>query len=272
MSDLAGPGMSAKPAFSAIEVRDLQKSYGHVQALRGASLEVSSREVVALVGDNGAGKSTLLKCICGAVVPDAGEVLVNGVAIAGAGSGSPSDHGIGVVYQDLALAPHLSVLENVFLGHEVLRPGWRRRLGVLERRSMADRADESLRRLGIALPTTSLPVSLLSGGQRQAVAIARAVMWAKGAILLDEPTAALGARQTKIVCDLVRAVADQGTAVLMISHDITRIREFADRIVVMRQGGISAEFRADVATVAGIVQAMLEDSQHAEIGVAGRRA
>jgi simple sugar transport system ATP-binding protein len=242
------------PAISAVGV---VKHYGHVQALRGASLSVGYGEVVALVGDNGAGKSTLMKVMCGAVVPDAGEVWLGSATRLKPGHFDASQQGIGVVYQDLALAPHLSVLENVFLGHEVLRRRRGRWLGALDRRAMAQEADRSLRRLGIGLPSVEVPVSLLSGGQRQAVAVARAVKWAQHAILLDEPTASLGAKQTRVVCDLIQAVARQGLGVLIISHDLPSVTAIADRIVVMRRGEVAAELPAAGVTIAAIVEAML---------------
>lgn len=244
-----------KPA--AIAARAIRKRYGHVEALRGASLTVGLGEVVALVGDNGAGKSTLMKVMCGAISPDAGEVVLGDDVPVEAGRFNTAEQGVGVVYQDLALAPHLTVLENVYLGHEVLRadrPGW---LGLLDRRAMALEAEAALKRLGIRLPTVQVPVSLLSGGQRQAVAIARAVKWARRVVLLDEPTASLGTRQADIVMNLVRNVAQQGLGVLLISHDMERLTRVADRIVVMRRGTIVAEFPGASATLTQIVEAML---------------
>ena len=242
---------------AAITARDVRKRYGHVEALRGASLSVGLGEIVALVGDNGAGKSTLMKVMCGAVSPDAGKVVLGDNEVVEAGRFNAAEQGVGVVYQDLALAPHLSVLENVYLGHETLSAGRPRWLGLLDRRTMAVETQAALQRLGIRLPTVQVPVSLLSGGQRQAVAIARAVKWARRIVLLDEPTASLGTRQSDIVMNLVHNVAEQGLGVLLISHDMERLARVADRIVVMRRGAIVAEFLARSATLAQIVEAML---------------
>lgn len=242
---------------AAITARGIRKHYGHVEALRGASLSVGLGEIVALVGDNGAGKSTMMKVMCGAVAPDAGEVVLGDGMRVEAGRFNAAGAGVGVVYQDLALAPHLSVLENIYLGHEVLRMGRPRWLGMLDRRAMGQEAEAALQRLGIRLPTVEVPVSLLSGGQRQAVAIARAVQWARRVVLLDEPTASLGTRQADIVVNLIRSVAQQGLGVLLISHDMERLTRVADRIVVMRRGAVAAEFNGASVTLSQIVEAML---------------
>jgi ABC-type sugar transport system ATPase subunit len=241
----------------AITATGIRKHYGHVEALRGASLTVGLGEIVALVGDNGAGKSTLMKVMCGAVLPDLGEVVLGTGARVEAGRFDAAHAGVGVVYQDLALAPHLSVLENIYLGHEMLRDGRPRWLGLLDRRAMAQGALAALKSLGISLPTVEVPVSLLSGGQRQAVAIARAVKWARSVVLLDEPTASLGTRQADIVIDLIRNVARQGLGVMLISHDMDRLMRVADRIVVMRRGVVAAEFLGTSVTLTQIVEAML---------------
>lgn len=255
-----GPGPQQGPAALAITARGLRKRYGHVEALRGASLSVGLGEIVALVGDNGAGKSTMMKVMCGAVAPDEGDVLLGDGTRVEAGRFNAGDAGVGVVYQDLALAPHLSVLENIYLGHEVLNPSRPRWMGVLNRRAMAEEATTVLKRLGINLPTVEVPVNLLSGGQRQAVAIARAVKWAKRVVLLDEPTASLGTRQTEIVGKLIESVASHGLGVLLISHDMERLTKIANRIVVMRRGQVAAEFKASSVTINQIVEAMLGGS------------
>ncbi|HTW27189.1 MAG TPA: ATP-binding cassette domain-containing protein [Acetobacteraceae bacterium] len=263
------PPESRRPAITA---RGVRKHYGHVEALRGASLTVGLGEIVALVGDNGAGKSTMMKVMCGAVAPDAGEVVLGDGTRVEAGRFNAADRGVGVVYQDLALAPHLSVLENIYLGHERLQPRRPRWLGLLDRRAMAGEAEAALRRLGIALPTVEVPVNLLSGGQRQAVAIARAVTWARSVVLLDEPTASLGTRQSDIVVNLIRAIARQGLGVMLISHDMERLMRVADRIVVMRRGAVAAELPGATTTLSQIVEAMLGGTPHLPGGSAAPAA
>jgi len=191
------------------------------------------------------------------VQPDRGEIRILGKPVQLTSARIAHDLGVQTVYQDLSLAPDLSVPANIFLGTEVLRPGLLGRLGVLSRASMARESDAALRALGIELPTVNVDIENLSGGQRQAVAIARAVRWAENAILMDEPTAALGARQTEIVVDTIRTVASRGLGVLLISHDMPRMLNLADRVVVLRHGAVVADFRADEATIPLIVSAML---------------
>ena len=249
--------LEPQPVIATVGVR---KQFGHVSALRGVDLQVYPGEVVALVGDNGAGKSTLMKIMCGAVAADRGQVMIRGEAVPEASVNAVAALGVGVVYQDLALAPHLSILENIFLGHERFKAGPLGRAGFLDRRSMAESASASLTGLGIELPSMFLPVGDLSGGQRQAVAIARAVKWATSVVLLDEPTAALGAKQTSIVADVVRRVASQGLGVLLVSHDMPQVLEIADRIIVLRLGTVAAEMDAREATIPDVVAVMLGHS------------
>jgi ABC-type sugar transport system ATPase subunit len=245
----------------AIEALGVYKDFGHVQALRGASIAVNRGEIVGLVGDNGAGKSTLMKIMCGALQGDEGEIRVLGRPVSFSTVREAHDAGIDTVYQDLALAPDLSVPESIFLGHEVMAGGLRGRLGVLGRRQMARDADEALRLLGIVLPSVNVRISALSGGQRQAVAIARAVKWARKVILMDEPTAALGTRQTEIVVNTIRAAAASGLGVLVISHDMPRMLQLAHRIVVLRHGAVAEEMLAADATIAKVVSAMIGGSE-----------
>lgn len=247
-------GDAAQPVVAA---SNLTKAFGHVQALAGASLSVSPGEVVAVFGDNGAGKSTLMKTLCGVYRPDKGAVRINGRDVHFASVREAQQLGVEVVYQDLALAPHLAVLENMFLGHEPIASGWKGRLRILDRRRMARDSHAAVERLSIDLPSVTVPVDDLSGGQKQGVAVARAVMWAKAAVLMDEPTAALGPRQSETVCRTIRAVAENGLAVLVVSHDIPRLLTVADRVVVMRQGrDVLTAPSADL-TVTDIVGAMV---------------
>lgn len=240
--------------------KDLRKSYGHVKALRGASLEVQPGEVVAIVGDNGAGKSTFISCICGAVMPDDGEVRIDGAALEPGSIASAMDAGLAAVYQDLAVAPHLSVFENIFLSTELKKSGLLGKLGVLDRRAMRQQSEELMHGLGIDLPNLDRPVEQLSGGQRQVVAVARAVSRASRVVVLDEPTAALGAKQSKIVLDTIEATRRRGIAVLLISHDLPRVLEVADRIVVMRLGAVAAQITPSGTTVSDVVALMLGEN------------
>lgn len=241
----------------AIAGRHIAKRFGHVRALVDATVEVHAGEVVALFGDNGAGKSTLLKSLLGVVHPDEGQIVVADREVH---LSSPLDarrNGVDSVYQDLALAPDLSVIDNMYLGHEELYSGPRAWGGFLNRRSMADRAATVLADLAIRLPSLKVPVSELSGGQRQAVAVARAVMWAKTALLMDEPTAALGARQSEIVSRLMRTVAERGLGVLVVSHDIPRVLKVADRAVILHRGRTALVRPAAELTVPDVVAAMV---------------
>jgi ABC-type sugar transport system ATPase subunit len=245
---------AGEPVIAAANVR---KSFGHVEALSDASVEVHAGEVVALFGDNGAGKSTLMKVLCGVYQPDGGDVRIAGQEVALASIRDAQALGVEAVHQDLALAPHIPVHENMFLGHEPLGAGWKRWLHVLDRPAMAHATREAVRRLSIDLPSVTVPVDDLSGGQKQAVAVARAVMWAEAAVLMDEPTAALGPRQSEIVCHTIRATAEHGLAVLVVSHDIPRLLQVADRVIVMRQGRNVLTAESSGLTVTDIVGAMV---------------
>jgi ABC-type sugar transport system ATPase subunit len=235
-----------------IGARHLAKRFGHVEALRDASLSVPAGKVVALVGDNGAGKSTLMKTLLGINRPDSGEVIIGGESVELASVRDAQSRGVDAVHQDLALAPDLSVVDNMFLGHEIaVGPG------VLRRGQMADRTDAALRELGILLPSLSVAVRELSGGQRQAVAVAKAVMWSRTAVLMDEPTAALGARQSEIISELMRTVAAKGLGVLVISHDLPRILKVADSVTVLWRGETVLDAPASDLTVPDLVTTMV---------------
>ena len=241
----------------AIECHAIVKRFGHLEALRGADLTVRFGEILALLGDNGAGKSTLVKCISGAYRPEGGEMLVLGERTEVQSTRHAQELGIQTIYQDLALAPDLSVPDNVFLGREIVLPGWRGKLGILARAAMQTQTEEAVRRVGVRIATVRAPVRDLSGGQRQAVAVTKAVPWATTAILMDEPTAALGARQRQIVYEAARAAAGNGLAVLMISHDIPQMVEIADRIAVMRHGVVIAQRPASELGVEDVMALML---------------
>ena len=245
---------SLKPVIGAEHV---SKRFGHVQALRDASVSVPAGKVVALVGDNGAGKSTFMKTLLGINRPDSGTVIIDGQPVELRSVRDAQARGIDAVHQDLALAPELSVVDNMFLGHELLAPSLPGRLGALARRRMAEQADAALKELSINLPSLTVPIRDLSGGQRQAVAVARAVMWSRTAVLMDEPTAALGARQSEIIAELMRTVANKGLGVLVISHDLPRILKAADTITVLWRGETVLEAPAADLTVPDLVATMV---------------
>ena len=242
MSVEALPGEPARDV--AIEATGIVKRFGHLEALRGATVRLRQGEILALVGDNGAGKSTLAKILCGALAPDEGALSYWGEPVEVQSIAHAYELGLGVVYQDLSLALDLSVADNLYLGREPTTDGWRKWLGILHRDRMRQDAREALARLGINVKSLNVPARNLSGGQRQALAVARAMMWARRAVLMDEPTAALGPKQTGIVFDTVQRAAADGLAVLVISHDIPRMLSVAHRIAVMRHGVIVAERRA----------------------------
>jgi fructose transport system ATP-binding protein len=227
----------------------LRKRYGTITAVDDVDIEIRAGEITAVVGDNGAGKSTLIKMLCGAVRPDAGEVFVGGERVSLRNPLVARERGIEVVFQDLALAPNRDVVANLFLGRETVRGGFWTPLRLLDRRAMRRRAREQLGELEVNVPRlTGVPIAHLSGGQRQAVAVARAAFWAERAMLMDEPTAALGVREATQVLKLARSIADRGLAVVVISHILPHVMELADRIVVMRHGRKVAELTEDISS------------------------
>jgi simple sugar transport system ATP-binding protein len=239
-----------------LEARGIVKSFGKVRALRGAHFSVFPNEVVALVGDNGAGKSTLVKALAGVYQPDAGEVIFEGQPVT---LHSPLDAramGIETVYQDLALAAELDAAANMFLGREVMRPGVLGKLGFIDKQAMRVRSRDAFANLGVALQDTAASVATMSGGQRQGIAVSRAVTWASKVVFMDEPTAALGVVQTRNVLDLIARVRDQGLAVVLISHNMPEVFEVADRIEVLRLGQRVARFRRGDVSMEDVVGAM----------------
>lgn len=224
------PESAPRPLLSA---RALCKRFGPVEALRGVDLDVFSGEIVALVGDNGAGKSTCIKLLTGSLVPDAGSITVGGHTCRSLTPRRAMQLGITVVYQDLGLMDRLNVAENVCLGSEPLRWGW-----CLDRPRMHRETTALLDSLGLHMPSTSEAVGNLSGGQRQGVAIARA-LYATGSVLIaDEPTAATGVRETAHILALLAGVRAQGRGVLWISHNLPQVLELADRLCVLRRGQV----------------------------------
>ena len=223
------------------EVQSVSKSYGSVVALSGVSLKIHAGEVIGLVGDNGAGKSTLVKILSGAHQPSEGKVLLEGIERSWSSPREALEAGVETLYQDSGLAPHLSVSSNVFLGRELYVKGILGKLGFLAKKQMDLVAHENLERVGIAVPQSNRSVSQLSGGQRQAVAIGRAVSWASKVIILDEPTNHLGARQAGEVLAVIKAAKERGLGVIFISHTLPHVLQVTDRIVVLRLGKIVAD-------------------------------
>jgi D-xylose transport system ATP-binding protein len=241
---------AVKPA--ALELRGVSKSFGSVEALRGVDFEVRDGEVMALVGDNGAGKSTLIKCVAGIYSIDSGDIYFDGERVVIHGPKDAAKLGIEVVYQDLALCDNLDVVQNMFLGREDHDPLFRLREAPMEQRTA-----ETLKSLAVTtIRSVRQPVASLSGGQRQSVAVARAVLWNSRVVFLDEPTAALGVAQTRQVLDLVKRLAEQGLAVVLVSHNLLDVFEVADRITVLRLGRNVGVYERDKTTEQEIVQAI----------------
>jgi simple sugar transport system ATP-binding protein len=239
-----------------LEARGIVKNYGHVEALRGADFTVRAGEIVAMIGDNGAGKSTLAKILSGVEQPDSGETTMDGAPVRFDSVEHARAAGIETVYQDLALCSDLTPAANFFLGREILRARPLRWLGLLDHREMRVRTRDACERLGILLKSQSEPVSTLSGGQRQGVAVARAVTWARRVLFMDEPTAALGVVQTRRVLDLIRSIRDSGVAVVYISHNMQDVKAVSDRIEVLRLGRRVARFDTAAVSMEELVGAM----------------
>jgi D-xylose transport system ATP-binding protein len=233
-----------------LELKGIEKRFGAVQALNGVDFEVYEREVVALVGDNGAGKSTLIKVISGILIPDAGQITFGGKPVTFRGPRDAAALGIATVYQDLALADNLDVVNNLYLGREE-RSG-----PFLNEEVMEGRARKVLQDLAVKIPHVRTAVASLSGGQRQSVAVARSVMWDARVVLLDEPTAALGVAQTRQVLDLILRLKEQGIGVVVISHNLAEVFEVADRITVLRLGRRVSDFKVREATREQVVAAI----------------
>jgi len=228
-----------------LEVEGATKSFGAVAALSDVSLRLGRGEVLAVVGDNGAGKSTLIKCVSGAHRLDRGRVRVEGELVALRSPVHARQHGIETVYQDLSLFDNLSVVANLFAGRELTAPRRTRVLGWLRNRAMTSRVAEILAELEVNVPNLHAPVGLLSGGQRQAIAVARAVTFATRLVILDEPTAALGVRETRNVLRLVKRLPERGVSVIIISHNLEQVAEVADRVMVLRRGAKVGEASPD---------------------------
>jgi ABC-type sugar transport system ATPase subunit len=242
-----------RAAGPVLEAQRISKAYGAVQALSDVDLELYRGEVLGLVGDNGAGKTTLVKCLSGVIRPDSGSILVDGNPYDNLTAESARSLGIETVYQNLSLVDTLDVTQNFFLNRELFyNNALGRSLRWLNRRRMYRETAEHLRALGLAVEARR-PVSALSGGQRQMVAVGRAITWGRHIVMLDEPAAALGVRQSMQVLQFARAMAERGVAVLFISHNMQHVLQVTDRIVVLRHGQKVGDVRTAEATAQQIV-------------------
>lgn len=245
--------MTESPIY---EARGIVRRFGAVQALDGADFDVRPGEVSALIGDNGAGKSTLVRILAGADAPDGGTILFQGRELTLTSPTDARDLGIETVFQDLALANHLDPIQNMYLGRELMKPGILGKLGFMQRSEMRRTGAAAFDSLGATVRDYEGAVNSMSGGQRQAIAVARAATWADKVIFLDEPTAALGVRQTQGVLDLIRRIRDKGLGVVYISHSMPEVLEVSDRVHVLRQGRRVAVYNAKDTNVEELVGAM----------------
>jgi ABC-type sugar transport system ATPase subunit len=239
-----------------LELRDVSKAFGHVVALDRVHLEAYAGSVLVIVGDNGAGKTTMIKVLAGVHPVDSGEVLLDGRPVTVTSPAKAQELGIATVFQNLALVECLDVAANMYLGRPI-----RRGLIFADRRRMIESAADTLAALRVRVPSVRVPVGVLSGGQRQGVAIARAVQQDSRIVLMDEPTAALGYRETRQVIDIIRGLRQDGKAVILISHDLETVFEVADRIQVMRLGrvqGVRERASADRSEIIGLITGAIE--------------
>ncbi|NDL56839.1 ATP-binding cassette domain-containing protein [Phytoactinopolyspora mesophila] len=239
----------AKGRQPAARATNLSKWYGPVRALADVNFEIHPGEVVTLVGDNGAGKSTFVKMLSGAIEPTSGEIHIDGEPVHFASPADARERGIETVYQDLALVGHIDVGGNLFLGREPTRGGLLGRLfGVLDLPAMSKQAETSLKELKVTVPSVTAPVGTMSGGQRQATAIARTAMWGNKLLILDEPTAALGVKESEETLKLIEDVAAKKIPLIVVSHNIEHVFRIATRIVVFRQGQLVADLKRNETT------------------------
>jgi ABC-type sugar transport system ATPase subunit len=233
--------MTSVEAEPVLRARGLSKAFGHVQALVDTDVDLRAGEILAIVGDNGAGKSTLIKCLSGAYVPDQGQIFVGGQPVQVRSPRDAQMLGIATVYQDLALVDQRDVATNLCMGREPVG-----RFGLVDRKAVLRQAEATLARLNSRIPSANTPVAVLSGGQRQAVAIGRALAQGGRVIIMDEPTAALGVRESAQVLELIQGLRDQGIAIAVVSHNLQHVFAIADRIQVMRGGrGVGVRRRTE---------------------------
>jgi fructose transport system ATP-binding protein len=229
--------MSEEKQIPVLEARGLVKHYGHITALDNTDFEVYPGEVLAVIGDNGAGKSTLIKVLSGAVIPDKGEIFLNVQHVHFTSPIHARKAGIETVYQNLAVAPALSISENLFLGREIRRPGFMGiALRMLDKKTMHQQAQGFMSNLKFRIPSVTQAVETLSGGQAQGVAVARSAAFASKVVIMDEPMAALGVRESGMVIDLIRKIRERGIPIILISHNMPHVFDLADRIHIQRLG------------------------------------
>lgn len=248
--------MAISSTVPVLQARGLSRQFGHVRALNDVDFEVYPGEVTALIGDNGAGKSTLVKALSGNLAVDSGTILFDGAEVDMSSPSAVSALGVETVYQDLALAPHLDPVQNMYLGRELRQSGLAGLLGFMKKKEMRGQSRAAFDELGATVRSLTSPVGEMSGGQRQAIAIARAVHWASRVVFLDEPTAALGVRQTQNVLETIRRVRDKGIAVVFISHSMPHVMEVSDRIQVLRLGTRVANIPANDTSMEELVGLM----------------
>jgi fructose transport system ATP-binding protein len=249
--------MTSLSVTPVLEARGLVKRYGHVTALDGCDFELLPAEILAVIGDNGAGKSTLIKALAGAIVPDEGEILLDGNPVHFSNPMEARRRGIETVYQDLAVAPALDIASNLYLGRELRRRGpLGSVLRMLDKRRMRQESARHMADLKIGIGSITQAVETLSGGQRQGVAVARAAAWARRLVIMDEPTAALGVKESAMVLDLIRRIKARGLPVILISHNMPNIFEVADRIHIQRLGRRIAVVTPESHSMAEVVAIM----------------
>ena len=240
-----------------MQAKGLVKRYGQVTAIDGADFELRAGEILAVIGDNGAGKSSLIKCLSGAVIPDEGTIELDGRPVHFKTPIDARRAGIETVYQDLAVAPAMSISENLFLGRELRRPGFAGSvLRMLDKRRMLEESVARMQDLKVGIRSMTQAVETLSGGQRQCVAVARAAAFAQHVVIMDEPTAALGVKEGNMVLELIRRVRDKGLPVVLISHNMPHVFEVADRIHVARLGRRAAVLNPKTISMSDTVAVM----------------
>ncbi len=260
------PGQTTTQPRLVLEARGLVKHYGHVTALDGTDFELREGEIQAVIGDNGAGKSTLIKALSGAIIPDSGEIYLDSQRVHFRSPIDARKNGIETVYQDLAVAPAMTIAENLFLGREILRPGWFARLiRWIDKKKMLEEAIADMKDLKIGIHSMTQAVETLSGGQRQGVAVARSAAFARHVVIMDEPTAALGVKEGNMVLELIRRVRDSGLPVIIISHNMPHVFEIADRIHIQRLGKRAAVVNPKTISMSDTVAVMTGAKSAAEL-------